>query len=176
MKKIIVSIILRKKYFINKSVLYRSTKEEHFMLLAQDGAITFFHTDHTSTSVFYAVLKGLKVFYLVRPTKNNVELFAESQRQPRNKFFGANKDLDVPCQKIVVCAGEAILLGPGMMHFVETIGTSVAVAVNFVHSANILASAVAFQREMAVPGTYLYKSFIGQVIAYIFGLIQYVVL
>ena len=46
-----------------------------YVLLSEDGSVVDFHQDFSSTSVFYMVLKGEKVFYLVRPSQRNVEKF-----------------------------------------------------------------------------------------------------
>lgn len=48
-----------------------------YLLLSEHKALTNFHQDFTASSVFYFVVKGEKVFYLVRPTDANQKLFDE---------------------------------------------------------------------------------------------------
>ena len=100
----------------------------HYLLVSPVGALTMWHTDFSATSAFYFLAKGCKIFYLVRPTPNNKKLWSEFTAQERRDiFFGGCASLDDGgCQKIVLTEREAICLPAGMMHCVETIGTSVA--------------------------------------------------
>ena len=59
----------------------------NYLLLGQCGSVTDFHQDFSATSVFYFVLRGAKVFFLVRPSEHNVEAFREwSQWTTENNF------------------------------------------------------------------------------------------
>ena len=100
----------------------------HFLLVSQSGAITFWRQCFTATSVFYFMLKGCKRFYFVRPSENNTRLWKGYLAQPRRDlFFGSHPGLDEGgCVKVVVTERQAVCIPAGMIHFVETVGLSVA--------------------------------------------------
>ena len=107
---------------------YRADKEASYLLISEEGALTGFHQDFSSTSVVYVLLKGCKTFYLVRPSRNNQKMFntylAGAQR---DIFFGSHTHLNFgKCQKVTLKARQAVCMPAGMIHFVETTGTSVA--------------------------------------------------
>lgn len=78
-----------------------SERERHYILVSQEGAVTFSHVDHSATSVFYAVMRGSKIFYLIQPTENNKRVWMEHQdSKPKNSIFALDKDLDPPCEKV----------------------------------------------------------------------------
>jgi hypothetical protein len=118
---------------IHKDILSPETYEAgdavaHYLLVSQNQAITLWQTDFSATSVFYAVLKGCKVFYLIRPTANNMRLWEAYMAQSRRDvFFGNHPSLNGGgCQKVFVTERNAICMPAGMIHCVETVGTSVA--------------------------------------------------
>lgn len=143
--------------------------------MSQDGALTFFHSDHTGTSVFYVLLKGTKIFYLVAPTPHNLALWNDHDQKPPNTFFGANPNLDPPCRKVVLTAGEAIVLGPRWLHCVETIGYSVVQASNFVHVKNLRVPSECYvdERKTGLPHSQSYRGFLVQIIVHILTSIRY---
>ena len=52
-------------------------------------------------------------------------------------FFGATPGLDAGgCVKVVLTAGMTAILPAGMIHLVQTVGESVVVGANFLHSAH----------------------------------------
>ena len=52
-----------------------SCSTSYYTLVTQDSAHTTWHQDYSSTSVLYTVLAGEKIFFLVKPTKKNLEIF-----------------------------------------------------------------------------------------------------
>ena len=58
-----------------ESSLPYSTPTSHYALLSQDGCQTTWHQDFSATSVFYTVLTGEKIFFIVKPTVKNQKLF-----------------------------------------------------------------------------------------------------
>ena len=75
----------------NKSWAYHgvdpySMSTSHYMLISQDSAHTTWHQDFSATSVFYTVLKGEKVFFLVKPTENNLEVFKKWPKAETDKM------------------------------------------------------------------------------------------
>lgn len=141
------------------------------MLVSQNKAVTFFHIDHTGTSVFYVVLRGTKIFYVVPPSPTNRELWNDwLEDETPNTFFGSTEGLDPPCEKVVVTAGEAIVMGPRTIHCVETVGFAIALAANFVHTKLVHQATKEYVREQyddAVNPRYSYNGFVNQVITHI---------
>ena len=52
-----------------------SCSTSYYTLVTQDSAHTTWHQDYSATSVFYTVLAGEKIFFLVKPTKKNLTIF-----------------------------------------------------------------------------------------------------
>ena len=126
LKEVSLNEIYKKK--LHESTYTKGDKVANYLLVSQGGAVTLWHTDFSGTSVFYALVKGCKVFYLIRPTPNNVQLWESFLSQPRRDvFFGSHPDLDGGgCQKVVLTERLAVCMPAGMIHCVETIGTSIA--------------------------------------------------
>ena len=89
---------------------YRPNKESNFLLISQDGAVTMFHQDFSSTSVLYILLKGCKTFVLIAPTSINQDLFNQFLQQSRRKFFfGSHEGLIMGgCQAITLKARQGL--------------------------------------------------------------------
>ena len=112
---------------LKPEIYKKGDRVSHYLLISKDGAITTWHTDFSGTSVFYFVAKGCKIFYLIRPTKKNMELWESFITQDRRDiFFGSHPDLEGGCHKVHVTARQAVCMPAGMIHCVETVGTSVA--------------------------------------------------
>jgi len=69
---------------VSKSEEPFSVATSYYLLVSNDGCQTTWHTDFSSTSVFYTVLTGSKTFFLVAPTDNNMELFNTWSKQERD--------------------------------------------------------------------------------------------
>ena len=52
-----------------------SCSTSYYVLVTQDSAHTTWHQDYSSTSVFYTVLTGEKIIFLVKPSKKNLSIF-----------------------------------------------------------------------------------------------------
>lgn len=103
-------------------------KEANYFLISSAGAVTLWHRDFSGTSVFYALMKGCKTFYLIPPTTVNLNLFKDFLAQPqRDLFFGSNPHLDGGgCQKVTLLEGQAVCMPARMIHMVTTTGESIA--------------------------------------------------
>ena len=117
--------------------------------MSQDGCVTTWHTDFSATSVVYVLLKGVKEFFLIRPSENNMRLFNSYLAQPdKSVFFGDHPELDDGgCQKVTLVAGSAVVMPAGMIHMVATHGLSVALGMNFIHIDQLALAANAFAKE-----------------------------
>lgn len=59
-----------------------------FCLLGMGGSYTDFHIDFGGSSVWYHVFKGQKVFYIIPPTDENLEIFLKwTNDEKRTEIF-----------------------------------------------------------------------------------------
>lgn len=89
--------------------------------------------DFGGTSVWYHVLKGEKVFWLIPPTDQNLMRFQEwtLSGQQNNVFFG---DLVSEIYKIHLQEGNTFLIPSGWIHAVFTPKDTLVMGGNFLHS------------------------------------------
>lgn len=80
----------------------------------------FWHTvDFGGTSVWYHILKGSKVFWLIPPTEKNLQLYEKwvlSGKQS-DVFFG---DTVEKCARVYLTAGNTFFIPTGWIHAVYT--------------------------------------------------------
>ena len=70
-----------------------------------------FHVDFGGTSVWYYVLRGLKVFYLIPPTDENLILYADWVRsKEKTTFLG---DTAEGCTRVEVFTGNTVFIPAG---------------------------------------------------------------
>ena len=93
-------------------------KVQKYCLMSVKGCYTDFHIDFGGTSVWYHILKGKKVFWLVPPTEQNLKTY-ENRTLVRNII--APNDL---IGNIVTC--NCFSLVDKEMSFLETLLISVA--------------------------------------------------
>eukprot|EP00117_Sycon_ciliatum_P016702 scpid71096/ scgid3858/ Lysine-specific demethylase 7; JmjC domain-containing histone demethylation protein 1D len=111
-------------------------KVQKYCLMSTQNSYTDFHVDFGGSSVWYHVLKGEKVFYLIRPTPENLEQYAqwhEEDAQSEN-FLG---DLVDHCYECRVKPGATLLIPSGWIHAVLTPVDSLVFGGNFIHSFSI---------------------------------------
>lgn len=109
---------------------------QKYCLMGVKDSFTDFHIDFGGTSVWYHVLRGEKVFYLIRPTPANLQLYQHwmcSSTQSET-FFGDQADA---CYKCVIKQGQTMMIPTGWIHAVLTPIDSLVFGGNFVHSLNI---------------------------------------
>uniref|UniRef100_A0AAY5EDR7 [histone H3]-dimethyl-L-lysine(36) demethylase n=1 Tax=Electrophorus electricus TaxID=8005 RepID=A0AAY5EDR7_ELEEL len=96
----------------------------------------YFHIDFGGTSVWYHVLRGGKMFWLIPPTPQNLELYENwvlSGKQG-DIFLG---DKANSCQRIELKQGYTFLIPSGWIHAVYTPEDTLVFGGNFLHSFNI---------------------------------------
>ena len=97
------------------------------------GCYTDFHLDFGGSSVWYHILKGQKVFWLIPPTDANLKAYEDwtlSGKQT-DTFFG---DVVEKCGRIVMDQGNTLLIPSGWIHAVYTPVDSLVFGGNFLHS------------------------------------------
>ncbi|XP_043113674.1 lysine-specific demethylase 2A isoform X3 [Puntigrus tetrazona] len=111
-------------------------KVQKYCLMSVEGCFTDFHIDFGGTSVWYHILRGRKVFWLIPPTPQNLELYENwvlSGKQG-DIFLG---DKVTMCQRIELKQGYTFMIPSGWIHAVYTPMDTLVFGGNFLHSFNI---------------------------------------
>ncbi|RWS24845.1 lysine-specific demethylase 2A-like protein [Leptotrombidium deliense] len=111
-------------------------KVQKYCLMSVKGCYTDFHIDFGGTSVWYHILKGQKVFWLIPPSERNIQLYEQwvlSGKQT-DIFFGDTVD---QCARIRLNEGYTFFIPTGWIHAVYTPEDSLVFGGNFLHSFGI---------------------------------------
>ncbi len=108
-------------------------KVQKYCLMSVAGCYTDFHIDFGGTSVWYHIIRGKKVFWLIPPTETNLKLYEQWTMSGKqgNVFFG---DLVEKCGKVQLEAGNTFFIPSGWIHAVFTPEDSLVFGGNFLHS------------------------------------------
>ncbi|XP_033213508.1 lysine-specific demethylase phf2-like isoform X2 [Belonocnema kinseyi] len=133
---------------------------QKYCLMGVKDSFTDFHVDFGGTSVWYHVLRGEKIFYLIRPTPTNLQLYQHwmcSSTQSET-FFGDQADA---CYKCILKEGQTMLIPTGWIHAVLTPVDSLVFGGNFIHSLNIPMQIQIYEieRKMKTPYKFQYPGF-----------------
>ncbi|CAG5020368.1 unnamed protein product [Parnassius apollo] len=106
---------------------------QKYCLMSASGSYTDFHIDFGGTSVWYHVLHGRKIFYLIPPTSTNLALYQQwsPSTHQNERFFGDAVEWYGTAE---VCAGETLFIPAGWIHAVLTPCDSLVFGGNFLHS------------------------------------------
>ncbi|CAB3255032.1 unnamed protein product [Arctia plantaginis] len=104
-----------------------------YCLMSPAGAYTDFHVDFGGTTVWYHVLHGRKIFYLIPPTSTNLALYQQwcAANNQNERFFG---DVVEWYGTAEVSAGQTLFIPSGWIHAVLTPCDSLVFGGNFLHS------------------------------------------
>nr|XP_042714066.1 lysine-specific demethylase 2A isoform X3 [Chrysemys picta bellii] len=111
-------------------------KVQKYCLMSVKGCYTDFHVDFGGTSVWYHIHRGGKIFWLIPPTSQNLELYENwllSGKQ--GDIFLGDKVSD--CQRIELKQGYTFVIPSGWIHAVYTPTDTLVFGGNFLHSFNI---------------------------------------
>ncbi|XP_011608910.1 lysine-specific demethylase 2A [Takifugu rubripes] len=111
-------------------------KVQKYCLMSVQGCFTDFHIDFGGTSVWYHILRGAKVFWLIPPTPQNLDMYENwvlSGKQ--GDIFLGDKCYD--CQRIELRQGNTFIIPSGWIHAVYTPEDTLVFGGNFLHSFNI---------------------------------------
>ncbi|XP_033627389.1 lysine-specific demethylase 2B-like isoform X1 [Asterias rubens] len=111
-------------------------KVQKYCLMSVAGCYTDFHVDFGGTSVWYHILHGKKVFWLIPPSEDNLELYENWVLSGKQSdiFLG---DRVKECTKIVLEAGYTFMIPSGWIHAVYTPADSLVFGGNILHSFHI---------------------------------------
>lgn len=124
-------------YWIQTATLISLLFSFHrYCLMSVKGCYTDFHIDFGGTSVWYHILRGGKVFWLIPPTERNIQLYEEWTLSGKQSdiFFG---DTVEHCARVHLTEGNTFLIPTGWIHAVYTEEDSLVFGGNFLHSYGI---------------------------------------
>ncbi|XP_060932313.1 lysine-specific demethylase 7A isoform X2 [Limanda limanda] len=129
---------------------------QKYCLMGVKDSYTDFHIDFGGTSVWYHVLWGEKIFYLIKPTPANLALYEAWSSSPNQSevFFG---DKVEKCYKCVVTQGTTLLIPTGWIHAVLTSQDCMAFGGNFLHNLNIGMQLRCYEMERRLKTPDLFK-------------------
>lgn len=115
---------------------YQRPLVQKYCLMSVKDSYTDFHVDFGGTSVWYHLIKGEKIFYLIPPTEENLLLYEEwvSSSNQSELFFG-NQVKD--CHQFTLLPGNTLFIPTGWIHAVLTPKDSLVFGGNFIHRFNI---------------------------------------
>ncbi|XP_045134294.1 lysine-specific demethylase 2A-like [Portunus trituberculatus] len=135
-------------------------KVQKYCLMSVRGCYTDFHIDFGGTSVWYHVLRGKKIFWLIPPTERNLQLYEQWVLSGKQSdiFFG---DTVVKCGRVELNQGNTFFIPTGWIHAVYTPEDSLVFGGNFLHSFGIEKQLRVAQVEDAthVPSKFRYPFF-----------------
>ncbi|XP_054710519.1 lysine-specific demethylase 2A-like [Uloborus diversus] len=111
-------------------------KVQKYCLMSVKGCYTDFHIDFGGTSVWYHILRGKKVFWLIPPTERNLALYETwvlSGKQG-DVFFG---DTVEKCARVELESGDTFFIPTGWIHAVFTPEDTLVFGGNFLHNFGI---------------------------------------
>lgn len=120
---------------------------QKYCLISAANSYTDFHVDFGGSSVWYHTVKGDKVFYLMKPTDENLKTYEKWLCfKNHSEVFLGDKIKD--CYIFRVKEGNTIFLPTGWIHAVYTPHDSLVFGGNFLHSYNIPLQLKIYDMEM----------------------------
>ncbi|XP_021089343.2 histone lysine demethylase PHF8-like [Mesocricetus auratus] len=139
---------------------FERPKVQKYCFMSVQDSYTDFHVEFGGTSVWYHVLKGEKVFYLIHPEDANLTLFEcwRNSSKQREMFFGDQVD---KCYKCSVEQGQTLFIPPGWIHAVLTPMDCLAFGGNFLHSLSIEMQLKAYEtvKQLSTADLFKFPSF-----------------
>ncbi|GMS96479.1 hypothetical protein PENTCL1PPCAC_18654 [Pristionchus entomophagus] len=133
---------------------------ELFCLMGMGGSFTDFHIDFGGSSVWYHVYKGQKIFYIVEPTSENLDIYQKHQLRPDREVFLGDVYGD-KCWRVVIDEGQTLMIPAGWIHAVYTPVDSLVFGGNFLTNLNVDLQCEVNSHELRClfESRYLYPNF-----------------
>ncbi|KAJ2017623.1 JmjC domain-containing histone demethylation protein 1, partial [Coemansia sp. S85] len=132
-----------------------------YCLMSVQNAYTDFHVDFSATWVYYHVLSGEKVFYLVPPTPSNMRKYEAWSKSPEQAvtFFAETVK---HCFEVRLVAGHTLFIPAGWIHAVFTPVDTIVIGGNFMTMQSLNAHIGTYKLEgrTKVPVRYRFPFFI----------------
>jgi lysine-specific demethylase PHF8 len=120
---------------------------QKYCLISGENSYTDFHIDFGGSSVWYHLVKGDKMFYLIEPTDENLRAYENWYSQKNhNEIFLADKVKN--CYKFEIKEGNTIILPSGWIHAVYTPYDSLVFGGNFLQSYSIPMQVKVYEMEL----------------------------
>uniref|UniRef100_A0A8C3U2T7 Lysine-specific demethylase PHF2 n=1 Tax=Catharus ustulatus TaxID=91951 RepID=A0A8C3U2T7_CATUS len=126
--------------------LLAKPKVTKYCLICVKDSYTDFHIDSGGASAWYHVLKGEKIFYLIKPTSANISLYERWQSAANHSemFFADQVD---KCYKCTVKQGQTLFIPSGWIYATLTPVDCLAFAGHFLHSLSMEMQMRAYEVE-----------------------------
>ncbi|XP_018422519.1 PREDICTED: lysine-specific demethylase PHF2, partial [Nanorana parkeri] len=126
--------------------LLAQPKVTKYCLICVKDSYTDFHIDSGGASAWYHVLKGEKIFYLIRPTSANISLYERWQSAANHceMFFADQVD---KCYKCTVKQGQTLFIPSGWIYATLTPMDCLAFSGHFLHSLSVEMQMRAYEVE-----------------------------
>ncbi|XP_019392492.1 PREDICTED: lysine-specific demethylase PHF2 isoform X3 [Crocodylus porosus] len=121
-------------------------KVTKYCLICVKDSYTDFHIDSGGASAWYHVLKGEKIFYLIKPASANISLYERWQSAANHSemFFADQVD---KCYKCTVKQGQTLFIPSGWIYATLTPVDCLAFAGHFLHSLSVEMQMRAYEVE-----------------------------
>ncbi|KAJ2089912.1 JmjC domain-containing histone demethylation protein 1 [Coemansia sp. RSA 986] len=132
-----------------------------YCLMGVANAYTDFHIDFSATWVYYHVISGEKIFYLIPPTPSNMRKFESWSKSPEQSvsLFAENVKL---CFEVHVKAGNTLFIPAGWIHAVFTPVDTIVIGGNFLVMESLNTHIGIYKQEARtkVPSRYRFPFFL----------------
>ncbi|KAM9700952.1 lysine-specific demethylase PHF2 isoform 4-T4 [Dama dama] len=126
--------------------LLAKPKVTKYCLICVKDSYTDFHIDSGGASAWYHVLKGEKIFYLIKPASANISLYERWQSASNHSemFFADQVD---KCYKCTLKQGQTLFIPSGWIYATLTPVDCLAFAGHFLHSLSVEMQMRAYEVE-----------------------------
>uniref|UniRef100_G3TZ82 PHD finger protein 2 n=1 Tax=Loxodonta africana TaxID=9785 RepID=G3TZ82_LOXAF len=126
--------------------LLAKPKVTKYCLICVKDSYTDFHIDSGGASAWYHVLKGEKIFYLIKPALANLSLYERWQSASNHSemFFADQVD---KCYKCTLKQGQTLFIPSGWIYATLTPVDCLAFAGHFLHSLSVETQMRAYEVE-----------------------------
>ncbi|XP_053781286.1 lysine-specific demethylase PHF2 isoform X2 [Desmodus rotundus] len=126
--------------------LLAKPKVTKYCLICVKDSYTDFHIDSGGASAWYHVLKGEKIFYLIKPASANISLYERWQSASNHSemFFADQVD---KCYKCILKQGQTLFIPSGWIYATLTPVDCLAFAGHFLHSLSVEMQMRAYEVE-----------------------------
>ncbi|VUZ48328.1 unnamed protein product [Hymenolepis diminuta] len=124
---------------------------QKYCLMSMAGSYTDFHIDFGGSSVWYHVLWGEKIFYVIPPSKPYLDAYWawNGLIDNRRVFYLDTLDTPIPVATLRLKAGDTVLLPSGWIHAVYTPADSLVFGGNFLTQFSIPLQLHVYHMEIA---------------------------
>ncbi|CED82643.1 F-box protein JEMMA and related proteins with JmjC, PHD, F-box and LRR domains [Phaffia rhodozyma] len=112
-------------------------KVQLYCLMSPAGSFTDWHVDFAASSVYYHVMSGQKIFYLIRPTSKNLDAYTRWSSSENQAISYLGDRVKETVWKVTLSAGDTMFIPSGYIHAVYTPVDTLVFGGNFLHSYNI---------------------------------------